>query len=149
MFRLEISGEHKITGRSSENTSYFLLFRGETNSIPRKGIARGFRHDSTIWGAPDKLDYVTGWRRNPPVINITRNVMMKITNKILAIVADAPAIAPKPKNAATIANIRNNRAQYSITKSSFVEYFRFLRAEADSFVAQQHCERLWHDSSLY
>jgi hypothetical protein len=40
-------------------------------------------------------------------------------NKIFAIPADAPAIPPNPKAAATRATIRNTRAQYSMVASPF------------------------------
>jgi hypothetical protein len=40
-------------------------------------------------------------------------------NKIFAIPADAPAIPPNPKAAATRATIKNTRAQYSMVASPF------------------------------
>jgi hypothetical protein len=43
----------------------------------------------------------------------------KMKNKIFAIPADAPAIPPNPKAAATRATIKNTRAQYSMVASLF------------------------------
>jgi hypothetical protein len=42
-------------------------------------------------------------------------------NKIFAIPADAPAIPPNPKAAATRATIKNTKAQYSMVASPFSE----------------------------
>jgi hypothetical protein len=42
-------------------------------------------------------------------------------NKIFAIPADAPAIPPNPKAAATRATTKNTKAQYSMIASPFSE----------------------------
>src|SRR6476660_8635152 len=67
--------------------------------------------------------------RNPPqgmrdplvkwVTRDTKSRTRKMKNKILAIPADAPAIPPNPKAAATRATSRNTRAQYSMVASPF------------------------------
>jgi hypothetical protein len=62
--------------------------------------------------------------RNPPqgmrgplvkwVTRETKSRTRKMKNKIFAIPADAPAIPPNPKAAATRATIKNTRAQYNM-----------------------------------
>jgi hypothetical protein len=47
----------------------------------------------------------------------TKSRTRKMKNKIFAIPADAPAIPPKPKAAATRATIKNTKAQYNMTCS--------------------------------
>jgi hypothetical protein len=49
----------------------------------------------------------------------TKSRTRKTKNKIFAIPADAPAIPPNPKAAATSATIKNTRAQYSMVASPF------------------------------
>jgi hypothetical protein len=67
--------------------------------------------------------------RNPPqgtrgplvkwVTRETKSRTRKTKNKIFAMPADAPAIPPNPKAAATSATIKNTRAQYSMVASPF------------------------------
>jgi hypothetical protein len=51
------------------------------------------------------------------VTSETKSRTRKTKNKIFAIPADAPAIPPNPKAAATTATIRNTRAQYNMVAS--------------------------------
>ena len=51
----------------------------------------------------------------------TKSRTRKTKNKIFAMPADAPAIPPNPKAAATRATIKNTRAQYSMVASPFFE----------------------------
>ena len=60
--------------------------------------------------------------RGPLVKWVTRETKSrtrKMKNKIFAIPADAPAIPPNPKAAATRATIKNTKAQYSMGASPF------------------------------
>jgi hypothetical protein len=50
----------------------------------------------------------------PPLISDKINSTMKIKKKILAILAEAPAIPPKPKTPAIIATIMNVIVQRNI-----------------------------------
>jgi hypothetical protein len=52
----------------------------------------------------------------------TRNKIIKIINKILAISAASAAIPPKPRTPAIIATIRNTSAQLNIIISPVLRY---------------------------
>src|SRR6476620_7791987 len=64
------------------------------------------------------------------VTSETKSRTRKIKNKIFAIPADAPAIPPNPKAAATRATIKNTRAQYSLVASPFRAANRFAACAA-------------------